>query len=312
MAATLTSTGLQGGAIAFREGNTTEMTLASGGFLGIGITAPQFPLHVNGAIRSETGLSLGGTAPVAVDAPGVVGGRFSILSNGTVGIGTTAPHSILEASVYAPAALGPALTLTNSGTGHTGAASALDFNSYAPSSSGTYNPTARIAAVDANNWSNDIVFSSNQPGAANNGLQEHMRITSAGGVSINGDTPMSSNPRMVFSGFLAGNLGNGQTGGAFTPDRNITMTRVTVSEQSPGSGCSTTAQLLIWYKTGGPYSLDLGNDKTMVDSGPINLPVPAGGTSGFPIWMEAWPASGCGLGGSSPADVFVNVQYVMQ
>ena len=231
------------------NGNVNANSIVTG-IVGIGIQAPQFPLHVNGIIRSETGLSLGGAAPVAVDAPGVVGGRFSVLSNGTVGIGTATPRSILEAAVYAPAALGPALTLTNSGTGHTGAGSALDFNSYAPSSSGTYNPTARIAAVDANNYSNDIVFSTNQPGAANNGLQERMRITSTGGVSINGGPPMSSNPRMVFSAFLAGNLGNSQVGGIFTPDRNITMTRVSAVEQSPGSGCSTTARLLIWYTIG--------------------------------------------------------------
>ena len=306
-------TNLHGGTI-FLEGPVEATGNAViGGLLGVGIAAPQYPLHVSGTIRSETGLSLGGTAPVAVDAPGIAGGRFSVLSNGTVGIGTVAPRSILEAAVYAPAALGPALTLTNSGTGHTGAASALDFNSYAPSSSGTYNPTARIAAVDANNYSNDIVFSSNQPGAANNGLQEHMRITSAGGVSINGDTPMSSNPRMVFSGFMIGNLGqqpipNGG-GGFFIPDRNIVVTRITASEQSPGSGCSTTSKLEIGTPGyAAPLTLDLGDNVYYADSGPIGVAISAGAYLVF----GASAASGCGLFGTSPSNVFVNVQYVMQ
>jgi hypothetical protein len=299
-----------GGSILFREGNATEMTLASGGFLGIGIPAPQFPLHVNGAIRSETGLSLGGTAPVAVDAPGVVGGRFSILSNGTVGIGTTAPHSILEASVDAPAALGPALTLTNSGTGHTGAASALDFNSYAPSSSGTYNPTARIAAVDANNWSNDIVFSSNQPGAANNGLQEHMRITSAGGVSINGDTPMSSAPRMFVTAAEAGPVTqfNNCCFTYFIPDRSITVTRVTLHIGTPGNGCSPSpATMGVQGGQGGcNYGLSIPDDAALADSGPLSISCPAGKGVVVGPWFVPNSCS------NTPQNVSVTVEYVMQ
>jgi hypothetical protein len=81
-----------GGQILFREGNVTEMVLASGGNLGIGTTTPTFPLHVNGIIRAETGLSLGGNSALSVDAPGVIGGQF-LVRNGTVSIGGDTPMS---------------------------------------------------------------------------------------------------------------------------------------------------------------------------------------------------------------------------
>ena len=310
-------TNLHGGTI-FLEGpvNATGNAVI-GGLLGVGIPAPQYPLHVSGTIRSETGLSLGGTAPVAVDAPGIAGGRFSVLSNGTVGIGTTAPRSIVEADVYAPAALGPALTLTNTGTGHTGAASALDFNSYAPSSSGTYNPTARIAAVDANNYSNDIVFSSNQPGAANNGLQEHMRITSAGGVSINGDTPMTSNPRMSFSTMFIGSLcnhrancggGSGSLWGAFVPDRNITITRVTITLNSAIDQSCEPAYVDVSNYPTVFVSVPIPAGTNFVDSGPLSVNVPAGTI----LTVYPYILGGCNFGASAGGDVYMNTHYVMQ
>jgi hypothetical protein len=310
-------TNLHGGTI-FLEGpvNATGNAVI-GGLLGVGIAAPQYPLHVSGTIRSETGLSLGGTAPVAVDAPGIAGGRFSVLSNGTVGIGTAAPRSILEADVYAPAALGPALTLTNTGTGHTGAASALDFNSYAPSSSGTYNPTARIAAVDANNYSNDIVFSSNQPGAANNGLQEHMRITSAGGVSINGDTPMTSNPRMSFSTMFIGSLcfsrdncggGSGSDWGAFVPDRNITITRITITLNSAIDPSCLPANVWVTSYPTVFGSVPIPANTYFVDSGPLSMNVPAGAL----LFVDPFAEGGCNVGASAGGDVYMNTQYVMQ
>jgi trimeric autotransporter adhesin len=63
-----------------------------------------------------------------------------------VGIGTSTPISVLEAAVSAPGALGPVLTLTNSGSGANTSA-AVDFNTHLPAG-GSYNPGARIAAVD--------------------------------------------------------------------------------------------------------------------------------------------------------------------
>jgi trimeric autotransporter adhesin len=63
-----------------------------------------------------------------------------------VGIGTSTPRSVLEAVVSASGALGPVLTLTNSGSGANTSA-AIDFNTTLPAG-GSYTPGARIAAVD--------------------------------------------------------------------------------------------------------------------------------------------------------------------
>src|SRR4029077_6773221 len=79
-----------GGQILFREGNNTEMVLASGGNLGIGTAAPSYLLHVNGTMRAETGLSLGGNAVLNVDAPGVPNGRL-LVNNSGVSIGLDTP-----------------------------------------------------------------------------------------------------------------------------------------------------------------------------------------------------------------------------
>jgi hypothetical protein len=218
-----------GGALLFREGNAPEMILTSGGNFGIGTTTPQYPLHVNGVMRAETGLSLGGSATVTVDAPGVVGGHFTVLPNGNVGVDNANPAASLDVG---------------------------------------------------------------------------------GSVRINGDVSMSSNPRMFFTGFLAGNLGNFPAGGYFIPDRNIIITRVTASESNPGHGCSTTAQADLNVKTSADvlYSLDLGNNNYFPDSGSIQVSVAAG----TQLWIGVQAASGCGLGGSSPSDVNVVVQYLMQ
>jgi hypothetical protein len=97
---------------------------------------------------------------------------------GKVGIGTHVPVSVLEANVSASGTLGPSLTLTNPGGG-LNAAAAIDFNTFS-SSSGIYNPSSRIEGVDDGNFANDMVFLSNRPGAANNGLVETMRITPSG------------------------------------------------------------------------------------------------------------------------------------
>jgi hypothetical protein len=108
-----------------------------------------------------------------------------------VGIGTATPRSILEASVYAPSpgsgveGLGPTITLTNSAGGGSTATS-LDFNSYPPSTTGTYNPSARILVEDAGQFSDNILFQSNVPTAPNKGLQTNMEITDYGQVLIGG------------------------------------------------------------------------------------------------------------------------------
>jgi hypothetical protein len=120
-----------------------------------------------------------GNAGVAYAAP-----------NMSVGIGTASPRSVVEVSVQAPPGqIGPSLTLTNPAGGQ-GAAASIDFNTYNPPAA-DYNPSARIEAQDDGNYGNNILFSDNTPGAANNGPAERMRITSTGFVGIGTTTPHS-------------------------------------------------------------------------------------------------------------------------
>ena len=109
-----------------------------------------------------------------------------ITSTGNVGIGTDSPRSLLEVAAAGPGTLGPVATLTNTGGGQ-GAAASVDLNTFPPSSTGTYNPSSRIEAVDDGNYGNDIVFLSNKAGGPNSGLVEQMRITSTGDIKVIGD-----------------------------------------------------------------------------------------------------------------------------
>jgi len=74
-----------------------RFTVLDNGNVGIGVSTPLVALHVAGTLRSESGgLSLGGFAPVNVDSPGISGGRFTVLSNGRVGVNTPSPVSTLD------------------------------------------------------------------------------------------------------------------------------------------------------------------------------------------------------------------------
>jgi trimeric autotransporter adhesin len=114
-----------------------------------------------------------------------------------VGIGTPAPRSLLDmVSATASSATLPApiLTLTNTAGSGTSAGSSvsLDFNTYSPSTTGTYNPTARIEATGGNTYSDSLVFYANKVGAANSGLLQTMAIDQAGNVNITGSISKAS------------------------------------------------------------------------------------------------------------------------
>jgi hypothetical protein len=117
-------------------------------------------------------LMTGGTSPTE---------KMRVAASGNVGIGTNTARSALEVQTAGPGKLGPSVTLTNP-SGGGGAAGSVDFNTYAPLATGTYNPSSRIEASDDSNFSNSIVFLTNKPGAASNGLLERMRITSDGHI----------------------------------------------------------------------------------------------------------------------------------
>lgn len=110
-----------------------------------------------------------------------------------VGIGTSTPISTLEAAVSAPGSLGPVLTLTNSGSG-ANTSVAIDFNTTLPIGGASYNPTARIMAVDDGLERASIYFlSNNPPGQQNNGLKPNMVVNSNGVVTI-GNTTLADFP----------------------------------------------------------------------------------------------------------------------
>ena len=104
-----------------------------------------------------------------------------------VGIGTSTPRSIFEAAVSAAEALGPSLTLTNPvGNGDFGGSS-VDFNTYLPSTTGTYNPSSRIEAFGDGGYGDSLWFLSNNDSVTagpNNGLQLNMVIGANGRVNI--------------------------------------------------------------------------------------------------------------------------------
>ena len=183
-----------------------RLTIDTNGNVGIATTTPGFALDVADRIRlrqgpsGTAGLWLYQTTPAAdhafvgmasdtqVGLWGNTGAQWGLVmdtTSGKVGVGTTAPHSILEVeapgTASGPTGTGPALTLTNS-TGGAGAMVALDFNTFPPSATGTYNASSRIAAVDDGGWLNDIVFLMNKPGGANNGFVENLRLTSDGHI----------------------------------------------------------------------------------------------------------------------------------
>ncbi len=170
------------------ENNTSGSSNTAVGYLaGPGSGSPALTnstaLGANAIVSQNNTLVLGNTT---AGSPGA-----SFVS---VGIGTATPISALEVAVSNTGALGPVLTLTNPGGDNTSTftdgAAAIDFNTIAISTSGTYNPGARIEAVDDGVHSTDINFLSNiysgsGSGTANNGLQTNMTIFGLSGtVSI--------------------------------------------------------------------------------------------------------------------------------
>jgi hypothetical protein len=157
-----------------------------GGNTALGIAAGPDPastgLNNSTAIGESATVSANNSLVLGQTIAGSPGASFV-----NVGVGTATPRSILEVSASVTEGLGPTITLTNPGEG-VGAAASIDLNSYLPSTTGTYNPAARIEAVDQDNASDAILFQSNVPGKFNNGLQTNMEVTSTGQVLVGSTT----------------------------------------------------------------------------------------------------------------------------
>jgi hypothetical protein len=246
--------------------------------VGIGMTTPAYPLHVMGTIRSETGgLSLGGFAPVSIDSNGTTGGRFTILTNGNVGINKANPTTNLDVA------------------GNIDASGALIGGSLNVGGSGIINGGLTTSAGITT-------------GA---GVSVGGSLSTSGGLTINGDTTMHAAPHMYFTGFFAGNLGTpGQTSTILHLDKGIVITRMMALSQ-PDTICSPTGGISVVTYDGGPgYTVFLtenGAAPYSSDTGDISVPVPAG--SVLILIVSQLPA--CGLA-QGPNNVSVSVEYVMQ
>jgi hypothetical protein len=80
---------------------SNSLSISGSGNVGIGTTSePRGKLDVNGKLRVEGAVSVGGSGALEVDAVNVVGGRLKIDSDGKVGIGTASPGSNINTGEF--------------------------------------------------------------------------------------------------------------------------------------------------------------------------------------------------------------------
>jgi hypothetical protein len=258
---------------AYIGGYWTTLTTESGGtsniYLGTSAAVPNLSAS---ASDTQTGLYTAGTGHVDMTSNGsqIVDISTSGMNvvTGNVGIGTTSPGGVLDiynssgtslaqirpngtssfggATNYgaltlignASGANAPGMALYNSGGG-TGSSVSMDF--YTTYANGGV-PQARLLGLDDGNFSNNIVFSTKNPGAAGNALTERMRISSSGAVGIGTTSP-------VYTLDVNGNIGNSTgaigfyAGGTnqsitFTPSGTGTASFVTNTNANGVAGAS--------------------------------------------------------------------------
>jgi trimeric autotransporter adhesin len=273
--------------------------------VGIGTTTPAYNLDVHGTANFTGAVTFASNQTVTgnqtVVSNQIINGNQTVLGNQVI-------DGLLVATGPVSATLANIQSLSGASVSVTGAA--LNGNtvsgsntSTSGSSNGAYFSTASQAGT--------AVVGVNTAGGYGGIFQGNVNVTgehSTGTLSIGGDAPMSHNPHMVFSGFLAGNLGSNPYGGLFIPDQNILVTRISAYATQAGSNCSVQSQAgFDTFGSGPSYFINLP-PANVVDSGPINVPVPAGTN----LIISGIAASGCSLEGTSASNVFVNVQYVMQ
>ncbi|MBI4396129.1 MAG: hypothetical protein HY548_03470, partial [Elusimicrobia bacterium] len=80
------------------SGGAPDMVVSSLGRIGIGIPNPDAALHVYPGVPGGIGFHQNANGKFYVDAPSILGGRMTILENGSVGIGTAGPQATLHVS----------------------------------------------------------------------------------------------------------------------------------------------------------------------------------------------------------------------
>jgi trimeric autotransporter adhesin len=208
----------------------------------------------------------------------------------SVGIGTATPISTMELAVSNTGAIGPTLTLSNPGGDNTSTftdgAAAIDFNTTAVSTSGTYNPGARIEAVDDGVHSTDINFLSNiysgsGSGTANNGLQTNMTIFGLSGTMSIGTNEAQSQLEVIGSNY-EGIWAFGGTEADFGMFQGLNGLRA-------GGGSSTGTD------TGGIGAWLFGGDSDAAETG-----------EGLLVWTGETESGTVGLAADFEGDVFVD------
>lgn len=131
------------------------------------------------------------------------------------------------------------------------------------------------------------------------------RLHVAGNFQLNDDVAVSSNPHMVFSGYLSA-ADSLHIGGFMVPDRAISVTRMSISVNAPGA-CRTgpSVGLIDASTLSTLLSFQILPSTDHMDTGPVSVPLGAG--QGVKIFT-----TNPGDCTSAPGEVFVNVQYVMQ
>lgn len=119
--------------------------------------------------------------------------RLRLTSDGKLGIGTAAPASTLDVRTNQATLL----RLENS-VGGSGSEVHIDLATYGSGTFPPLDPSARISAIDDQNYSNRIAFLTKQPGNQANKLAERLTISGDGKVGIG--TPLPKYPLHI--GFL--------------------------------------------------------------------------------------------------------------